>query len=114
MSNNNETSRALTKEQLDEIVRRLVEAISPQRIILFGSHAYGTSGPDSDIDVYIVTADDAPDRFELSRKGYAALRDIPLPIELHFCRQRTFDRYATVVGSFQREVKQRGRVVYAA
>lgn len=29
-------------------------AFKPQRIILFGSHAYGTPTPDSDVDVLVV------------------------------------------------------------
>jgi len=104
----------ITPEQVDEIVRRLVEALSPRRVYLFGSQVSGRPHAESDVDIYVVTADNAPDRFELARRGYAAVRDVPLPIELHFCRQATFERYGAVVGSVQREVKQRGRVVYAA
>jgi predicted nucleotidyltransferase len=33
---------------LQEIVRRIVPAMDPVRIILFGSHAYGTPGKGSD------------------------------------------------------------------
>lgn len=42
---------------LDELVRRTVEAVHPLRIILFGSAARGTMGPDSDLDVLIVMPD---------------------------------------------------------
>ena len=82
--------------------------------MLFGSHVYGAPDPGSDIDVMVVVGDQAPDRFELSRKGYASLRDIGMPVELHFCRASTFERFSSVVGSIHREVRQRGRVVYAA
>ena len=34
-----------------EIVRRLVEALQPDRIILFDSRARGDAGPDSDLDI---------------------------------------------------------------
>lgn len=104
----------ITEEQLDEIVRRLVNALAARQIILFGSHVYGMPTPDSDIDVMVVVGDEAPDRFELSRRGYAVLRDLSVPVELHFCRASTFERFSTVVGSIHREVRQRGRVVYAA
>jgi len=39
---------------LDELVRRTVEAVQPRRIILFGSAARGTMGPQSDLDVLVV------------------------------------------------------------
>ena len=37
-----------------EIVGRLVEAVNPDRITLFGSRARGDAGPDSDLDLLIV------------------------------------------------------------
>ena len=36
----------VTPELLDEVVRRLVDTFHPGRIYLFGSHAWGTPGPD--------------------------------------------------------------------
>lgn len=39
---------------LDRIVRRIVEAVSPRRIVLFGSRAKGTSSTDSDYDVCVI------------------------------------------------------------
>lgn len=42
---------------LNELVRRTVEVVHPLRIILFGSAARGTMGPDSDLDVLVVVPD---------------------------------------------------------
>jgi predicted nucleotidyltransferase len=47
---------------LAEIVRRLVEAYHPERIYLFGSHARGEAGPDSDYDLMVVVSEKAPPR----------------------------------------------------
>ena len=41
----------------EEIVERL-KPLNPDKIILFGSYAYGTPDEDSDIDLYVVTNDD--------------------------------------------------------
>ena len=40
-----------------EIVERL-KPLNPDKVILFGSYAYGTPNEDSDIDLYVVTNDD--------------------------------------------------------
>ncbi len=37
-----------------DFARRIAEEFSPDRIILFGSHAYGAPGPDSDVDILVV------------------------------------------------------------
>ena len=42
---------------LEELVQRIVEAVHPLRIILFGSAARGEMGPNSDLDVLVVMPD---------------------------------------------------------
>jgi predicted nucleotidyltransferase len=39
---------------IEEVAERIVREFNPERIILFGSHAYGTPGPDSDVDLLVV------------------------------------------------------------
>ncbi|MDR1249347.1 MAG: nucleotidyltransferase domain-containing protein [Treponema sp.] len=38
----------------------IVETIPVEQIYLFGSYAYGTPAPDSDLDLYVIMKDDAP------------------------------------------------------
>ena len=42
---------------IDELVRRIVEAVHPRRIVLFGSAARGEMGPNSDLDVLVIMPD---------------------------------------------------------
>jgi len=42
------------KEILADVVRRIVEAADPEKIILFGSAARGEMGPDSDLDLLVI------------------------------------------------------------
>ncbi|MDD2485822.1 MAG: nucleotidyltransferase domain-containing protein [bacterium] len=49
------TTSGLQKDQaIGIMVKRIVEQFKPERIILFGSQARGTAGPDSDIDLLVV------------------------------------------------------------
>jgi predicted nucleotidyltransferase len=66
---------------LAEIVRRLIAAIDPDRIILFGSRARGDASPDSDYDLLIVK-DTAERTLLLAQKGYRALLGLPGPVDL--------------------------------
>ncbi len=45
----------VTDDLLREIVQRIVTAFDPQKVILFGSRAYGQPAPDSDVDLLVVT-----------------------------------------------------------
>lgn len=60
---------------LDDIVHRIVEAANPRRIILFGSAARGTMGPDSDLDLLIVMPEGVHRR-KTSHKIFRALKGI--------------------------------------
>jgi predicted nucleotidyltransferase len=46
--------KILTAEILQEIVRRIVAAVQPEKIILFGSAARQEMGPDSDLDLLVI------------------------------------------------------------
>jgi predicted nucleotidyltransferase len=45
------------EQKLQELAQRIVEAVHPLRIILFGSAARGEMGPNSDLDVLVVMPD---------------------------------------------------------
>ncbi|MDZ7393171.1 MAG: nucleotidyltransferase domain-containing protein [candidate division KSB1 bacterium] len=49
-----ETSQFVSQAILEELVRRIVAAVHPKRIILFGSAARGQVGPHSDLDLLVV------------------------------------------------------------
>ena len=42
----------MSPELLNGIVKKIVEGYNPDKIILFGSYAYGTPTEDSDIDLF--------------------------------------------------------------
>lgn len=50
----------LTPDLLDEIVRRILAVGSPERIVLFGSHARGNPGATSDLDLLIIEESSLP------------------------------------------------------
>ncbi len=103
----------LSQDALSVAVRRLVDALSPRAIYLFGSHARGVPGKDSDVDLMVLVASDCVGVDEYQR-AYAAVRQCGLPVELHFSSEARFNRYADVFGSFQYEVRQKGIRLYAA
>ena len=39
---------------IHELARGIAREFHPERIVLFGSHAEGTAGPDSDVDLLVV------------------------------------------------------------
>ena len=104
----------LTQEALAEIVRRLVAALAPRTIYLFGSHLDGTTHGDSDVDLLVAVDDTELAREDQDERGYRALRGMFLPIELHIVGYEQFERRAAASVSFEHEVRTKGRLLYGA
>jgi len=49
------TDRDGVEGLLEKAVEAIVEAASPERVVLFGSHARGEAGPNSDMDFLVIT-----------------------------------------------------------
>ena len=50
-------SPVVKQEILDDLVHRVVQAVHPRRIILFGSAATGRMGANSDLDLLVIMPD---------------------------------------------------------
>ncbi|MCK4657967.1 MAG: nucleotidyltransferase domain-containing protein [Phycisphaerae bacterium] len=44
--------------EIQDLADRIAQGFGPERIILFGSHAYGTARGDSDVDLLVILAFD--------------------------------------------------------
>lgn len=106
--------QAITREQLDEIVQRLVDGLHPERIYLFGSHAEGTPDAGSDIDILIVMPDRAGSGGDVYALAEKCLRRTGLPVELVLYTHREFERQKGWVSSLSYTVARKGRLLYAA
>lgn len=105
---------ARIRAAIQEIVRRLVEGYAPQKIILFGSYAYGQPDDDSDIDMLIIkdTAERFWDRMDRVRElTRGAHRFIPFePIVL---RPQELEKRLRIGDQFIAEIIERGEVLCA-
>jgi len=98
---------------LAAIVRRLTEAATPARIILFGSAAAGTATSDSDIDLLVVE-DEVDDVRSESVRLRAALGDLGRPLDVLVMRTERFEKTKDVIGGIAYPANRYGVVLYEA
>src|SRR6266851_7044761 len=89
--------------------RQVAERFQPEKIILFGSYAYGTPHADSDVDILVVM----PARNQLDQ----AVRidqtiDAPFPLDLIVRTPKNLDWRLQEGDSFLREIVTKGKVLY--
>jgi predicted nucleotidyltransferase len=99
--------------ELQQIVRRIVEAYAPDKIILYGSHAYGTPGPDSDFDLLIIK--DSKSR-PIDRRVEVGLALLPVlkqtPVEPLVLTPAELAYRLRVRDQFYQEIVTKGKVLY--
>jgi predicted nucleotidyltransferase len=94
------------------MVRRIVERFDPEQVILFGSHARGTAGADSDVDLLVVMAVDGSKR-ETQIAIRKALREHHLPKDVLVTTPEELEWRKEIPGTVERAAARDGRVVYA-
>jgi len=104
-------SDAPVSETLPKAVRRIARELRPQKIILFGSYAYGNPTPDSDVDLLIVMQTNAP-RKERSWAVSRLLIPRPFPVDILVRTPREVRNAIDAGDFFIQEILARGRVLY--
>ena len=99
---------------LDEIVRRIVAALQPETIYLYGSHAYGQPHEDSDVDLLVVLRESTRSGHENAIEAYRALRGLCAPVEVKVVMRSEFEHRAQWLSSVERIAKEKGRILYAS
>lgn len=97
---------------IDEVIRRVVEVASPDRIVLFGSAARGGMRPGSDIDLLVIKS--GAHRLELTRTIYRRLIGVGLPVDVVVVTPEDVTRYRHANGLVIEPALDEGRVVYDA
>ena len=106
------TADPIDRREIRQMVRRIVSRFRPERIILFGSHARGDAGPDSDVDLLVVMPVEGSKREKAVEIG-VALHDIRLPKDIIVTTPEAFESRKDVVGTIERPAARQGRVLYA-
>jgi predicted nucleotidyltransferase len=101
----------LTKELLREIRERIVCALAPERVILFGSYAQNQATRDSDLDLLVVT-EQPMNREEQGARIRGLFRDIPLPVQVITITRQEFEETQDVIGGIAYPAAKYGSVIY--
>lgn len=105
-------------EELQYEIADRLSSLNLDKVILFGSYAYGTPDEDSDIDLYVVTKDEyIPQNFKENNNLYLSvskkLRDLraKVAIDLIVHTKSMSDKFIELNSSFSKEILSNGKVI---
>lgn len=96
---------------IKEAVKRIIDEFNPEKIILFGSYAYGHPSPDSDMDLLIVMDTHAkPHKRAVPIRKI--LKGIGIPKDIIVKTPEEFERFKDIIGTIIYPASHKGRLLY--
>jgi predicted nucleotidyltransferase len=109
---------------IDQIINGITDTLKDQgveKIILFGSYAYGEPTEDSDLDIIVVTNDNFlpatnREKMELHHKYNLLIRKFRkvIPIDMLVYTKLMYQKVQESGNLFTREINQKGKILYEA
>lgn len=109
----------MTKRQAKQVIERMVDKLAreyrPERVVLFGSYAYGTPDEESDIDLLIIknTPEAFIDRWATVRRILSDPKR-RTPLETLILTPEEVSQRLEIGDQFIMEILEKGKVLYAA
>ena len=104
--------KTISENLLQEITQRLVAELKPEKVILFGSHAWGQPNEDSDLDLLVIVSESNEPPTKRSTRAHRSLSGLGVPKDILVYTRPEVDRHSRVYASLISEILERGRVLY--
>jgi predicted nucleotidyltransferase len=108
-------SRRLLPTEIKRLCAEIAREFHPDKIVLFGSHAYGKPRLGSDVDLLVVMPfEGSPFRQAAAILGHVVQTVGIMPLDLLVRTAQQVQARIQMGDSFMREIIERGRVMYEA
>ena len=98
-------------KSLRPAIQKIVQELNPEKIVLFGSYAYGTPNPHSDVDLLVIMKTKA----SLKDRSWAVSRLLlprPFPVDILVKTPSEVKKSLDAGDFFLKEILKRGKVLY--
>jgi uncharacterized protein len=103
----------ISKETIEEVKKRLIEAYNPLAIYLFGSYVWGKPTEDSDLDLLIVIDTSNEKSYKRTMAGYDALFGMGISKDIIVYTKEEFEKLSNNITTLGYKVKKEGELLYA-
>jgi len=108
-------TRGLARNQIKLLCSEIAREFHPDKIVLFGSHAYGKPRFGSDVDLLVIMPfEGSPFRQAASILGHVVQAVGIMPLDLLVRTGQQVQERIQMGDGFMREIIERGRIMYEA
>jgi predicted nucleotidyltransferase len=107
-------SNIINKIPLDQIIQRLVQEFNPEKIILFGSYAWGNPNENSDLDLLVIIPHSDIKPIQRAINAYRCLGGFEnIPKDILVKTHQEAYKFKNVIGSLENVIFKKGKVLYS-
>jgi predicted nucleotidyltransferase len=104
--------KTISENLLQEITQRLVAELKPEKVILFGSHAWGQPNEDGDLDLLVIVSESNEPPTKRATRAHRSLIGVMVPMDILVRTRAEVERHSRVYASLISEILERGKVLY--
>ena len=104
--------QAVTDNLFRQMTQRLVREFDPERVILFGSYAWGIPDKGSDVDLMVIVRQSDASPYDRAVQAHGCLSEFDVPKDVIVKTRAEFDFFQNVRASLEYKVLKGGRILY--
>lgn len=101
----------ITNQKIAEVSAKIAREYQPEKIILFGSYAWGTPNENSDVDLFVIKKTDNARKTAMEIDGSIFPR--PFPLDLLVYTPESVERRKNIKDFFVTDILNNGKILYA-
>jgi predicted nucleotidyltransferase len=103
----------IDEQTLQEVVKRIVAAARPSRVILFGSYGRGDADRGSDLDIMVIKPE-VDNQYEEMIRLHKAVGNVNTGVDVLVYSEAEYERRSQVPGTVLYWARKEGRALYEA
>jgi predicted nucleotidyltransferase len=102
----------ISPQILEDIKTRLVKKFDLEKIVIFGSFAWGNPKEANDLDLMVIVSNSDLNPVKRDIEAHKCLRGIRIPMDIIVKTEQEFNKYKGVIASLEYKIENNGIVLY--
>ncbi|MBI4994147.1 nucleotidyltransferase domain-containing protein [Candidatus Peregrinibacteria bacterium] len=102
----------ITEQKIKELTLKIADSFQPEKIILFGSFAWGKPNENSDVDLFIIKETDRSTR-DVAREIDGSIFPRPFPLDIVVYKPKQVEQRRENNDFFIKDILTKGKILYA-
>lgn len=102
----------MLEQEIQKVTETIIQEFKPQKVVLFGSHAWGSPKKNSDVDLFIIKDDIQKNTREMAIDLERILNDREVPLDLLVYKPDQVIKRLALNDQFITKIFRDGRILY--